>query len=41
MAVTVAEFEGLDAPDARLDGIAECQGTALAKAASPSCFQAR
>ena len=27
MAVTVAEFEGLDAPGARLGGIAECPGT--------------
>ena len=27
MAVAVAEFEGLDAPGARLDGIAECLGT--------------
>ena len=27
MAVTVAEFKGLDTPGARLDGIAECLGT--------------
>jgi len=26
MAVAVAEFEGLDAPGARLHGIAECTG---------------